>query len=60
MPRTITVVGVGKVSLKPDMSTVSIRVDTMGSTLSEARAEVDVRMAKELATLVDRRRRPQP
>jgi uncharacterized protein YggE len=51
VPRTITVVGVGKISLQPDMATVSIGVETRASTVSEAKAEVDVRMAAVVAAL---------
>ena len=50
-PRSITVVGVGEVSLKPNIATISIGVETRASTVSEAKAEVDARMADVVAAL---------
>jgi uncharacterized protein YggE len=49
--RSITVVGVGKVSLKPDVATVSIGVEIKASTVSEAKGEVDTRMEAVVAAL---------
>ena len=42
---------VGKVSLKPNIATISIGVETRASTVSEAKAEVDARMADVVAAL---------
>jgi uncharacterized protein YggE len=50
-PRTMTVVGEGKISLKPDIAKVSIGVEARAGTVSEAKAEVDARMATVFATL---------
>lgn len=49
--RSITVVGVGKVSLKPNIATVSIGVEIKARTVSEAKAEVDTRMRAVVAAL---------
>jgi uncharacterized protein YggE len=44
-PRTITVVGEGKVSLKPDIATINVGAEARANTASEAKAEVDAQMA---------------
>jgi uncharacterized protein YggE len=49
--RSITVVGVGKVSLKPNIVTVSFGVETRASTVAEAKAEVDAEIAAVVAAL---------
>jgi uncharacterized protein YggE len=51
MARIITVVGEGKVSLKPDIATINVGADARADTVSEAKAEVDAQMASILAAL---------
>jgi len=51
LSRNITVVGVGKVSVRPDVATVAVGVEIKASTVSEAKAEVDARMATVVAAL---------
>jgi uncharacterized protein YggE len=53
VPRTITVVGQGKVSLKPDIATINVGAEARASTVSEAKAEVDAQMAAITATLLE-------
>lgn len=49
--RTITVVGEGKVSLMPDIATINVGAEARADTASEAKAEVDARMAAIAAAL---------
>jgi len=42
--RYITVVGVGEVSLRPDIARISVGAEAMADTVSEAKADVDRRM----------------
>lgn len=49
--RTLTVVGVGKISLKPDVAELNLGIEVLGSTVSEAKAEVDRQIASILAAL---------
>jgi uncharacterized protein YggE len=49
--RVITVVGVGRVSLVPDIAKINIGVETRASTVSEAKATVDKQMESISATL---------
>jgi uncharacterized protein YggE len=51
VPRTITVVGEGKVSLKPDIGTINVGAEARANTVSEAKAEVDTQMATIAAAL---------
>lgn len=44
-PRTITVVGTGKVSLVPDVAQVNVGAEARADTVAEAKAEVDRQMA---------------
>lgn len=44
LPRTITVVGTGKVSLVPDVAQVNVGAEARADTVSEAKAEVDRQM----------------
>jgi uncharacterized protein YggE len=44
LSRYITVVGRGKVSLVPDVAEINVGAEASGSTVSEAKAEVDSRM----------------
>lgn len=50
-PRNITVVGEGKVSLKPDIATINVGAEVRADTVSEAKAEVDAQMASIVAAL---------
>jgi hypothetical protein len=50
-PRTITVVGRGKISMIPDVARVNIGADAMAETVSEAKAEVEGRTHAILAAL---------
>lgn len=52
-PRTITVVGEGKVRLMPDIATINVGAEARASTVSEAKAEVDAQMAAIAAALLD-------
>lgn len=45
-PRTITVVGEGKVSLEPDIAIINVGAEARAKTVSEAKAEVDNQMAE--------------
>jgi uncharacterized protein YggE len=49
--RTITVVGVGKVSLVPDVARINVGAEARASTVAEAKAEVDRQMAAIVAAL---------
>jgi uncharacterized protein YggE len=49
--RTITVVGVGRVSLVPDIAKINVGVETRAATVTEAKATVDGQMETILATL---------
>lgn len=49
--RIITVVGEGKVSLKPDIATINVGAEARAATVSEAKAEVDAQMAAIIAAL---------
>jgi uncharacterized protein YggE len=49
--RTITVLGEGKVSLKPDIATINVGAEARAATVSEAKAEVDAQMAAITAAL---------
>jgi uncharacterized protein YggE len=50
-PRTITVIGQGKVSLKPDIATINVGTTARSNTVSEAKAKVDTQMAAISAVL---------
>jgi uncharacterized protein YggE len=50
-PRTITVVGVGKVSLVPDVARLNVGVEVRADTVSEAKDEVDRQIAEITAAL---------
>jgi uncharacterized protein YggE len=50
-PRAITVIGEGKVSLKPDIATINVGAEARANTVSEAKAEVDAQMAAIAAAL---------
>jgi uncharacterized protein len=50
-PRTITVVGVGKVSLVPDIAQLNVGAEDSASTVAEAKARVDSQMAAIVAAL---------
>jgi uncharacterized protein YggE len=49
--RTITVVGVGKVSLVPDIAQLNVGAEDTANTVAEAKAKVDSQMAAILAAL---------
>jgi uncharacterized protein YggE len=51
--RSITVVGVGKVSLVPDIAQINVGAEAAASTVSEAKAEVDRQMAAIAAALAE-------
>lgn len=51
--RGITVVGVGRVSLAPDIARISVGVEVRGGSVSEAKAEVDERMEAIVASLLE-------
>ncbi len=51
LPRTITVVGTGKVSVKPDVATISVGVQVDAATVKEATSQAASQMDKILATL---------
>ena len=50
-PRAITVIGKGKVSLKPDIATINVGAEARANTVSEAKTEVDAQMAVIATTL---------
>jgi hypothetical protein len=50
-PRAITVIGEGKVSLKPDLAMINVGAEARANTVSEAKAEVDAQMAAIAAAL---------
>jgi uncharacterized protein YggE len=49
--RTITVVGEGKVSLKPDIATINVGAEARAATVSDAKAAVDAQMTAIIAAL---------
>jgi hypothetical protein len=49
--RTITVVGEGKINLKPDIATINVGAEARAATVSEAKAEVDAQMDAIIAAL---------
>jgi uncharacterized protein YggE len=49
--RTITVVGLGRVSLVPDIARINVGAEARASTVSEAKAEVDRQIAAIVAAL---------
>jgi uncharacterized protein YggE len=51
IPRTITVVGEGVLSLKPDMATIDVGAEARAATASEAKEMVDERMDRIIAAL---------
>jgi uncharacterized protein YggE len=51
VPRTITVVGVGEVSLVPDIARINVGAEATSATVAEAKAEVDRQIAAIVATL---------
>ncbi len=51
MSRYITVVGLGKASLTPDVAQINVGAETSAATVSEAKAEVDRRIEAILAVL---------
>jgi uncharacterized protein YggE len=50
-PRTITVVGMGKVSLVPDIARVNVGAEVRADTVSEAKAKVDRQIAAIMTAL---------
>jgi len=50
-PRYITVIGIGKVNLTPDVAQVNIGAEISAATVSEAKTEVDRRVAAIVAVL---------
>jgi uncharacterized protein YggE len=44
VPRTITVVGAGKISLVPDMAQINVGAEARASTVSDAKAQVESQM----------------
>jgi uncharacterized protein YggE len=53
VPRTITVIGEGKVRLRPDVATMNVGVEARAGTVSEAKKQVDEQMAAMTAALLD-------
>ena len=51
VPRTITVVGVGEVSLVPDTAEINVGAEARASTVSEAKAEVERQITAIVAAL---------
>jgi len=51
LPRSITVVGLGTVSVKPDIATISVGVQSDAATVKEATTDVASKMEKILAVL---------
>jgi len=51
--RGVTVVGVGRISLVPDIARISVGVEVRGSTVSEAKAEVDRSMEALTSSLLE-------
>ena len=51
--RAITVVGVGKVSLVPDIAQINVGAEARASTVTEAKAEVDGQIDAIMAVLVE-------
>jgi uncharacterized protein YggE len=51
LPRTITVVGTGKVSVKPDIATISVGIQVDSPTVKEATSQASQQMDKILAAL---------
>jgi uncharacterized protein YggE len=52
--RSITVVGVGRVSLVPDIARIEVGAEARASTVAEAKAEVDRQIDAIMAALVER------
>lgn len=52
-PRTITVVGVGKVSLVPDIARINVGAEVRADSVSKAKGEVDEQIAAITAALVE-------
>jgi uncharacterized protein YggE len=52
-PRYITVVGTGRVTLKPDVAEINVGAQATAGTVSAAKAEVDRQLAAILSTLKD-------
>ena len=53
MPGTITVVGEGRVTMKPDIAQINIGIEIVGDTVEEASTEAAAAMDAVLATLTD-------
>jgi len=53
IPRTITVIGEGKVRLRPDVATMNVGIEARASSVSEAKDQVDALMAAMTAALLD-------
>lgn len=53
VPRTITVVGTGKVSLVPDVARINIGAEALADTVSGAKTEVDRRIAAIIDALTE-------
>ena len=53
VPRTITVVGVGKVNLVPDIAQINVGAEARAATVAEAKAEVDRQIAAIAAALAE-------
>ena len=51
LPRTITVVGIGRATLVPDIAKINLGAQASASTVAEAKAEVDRQMAAITAVL---------
>jgi uncharacterized protein YggE len=51
VPRSITVIGQGRVSLKPDIATINVGAEARSNMVSEAKTEVDDQMAAIKAAL---------
>ena len=51
LPRTVTVVGVGRVTLVPDIAKINLGAQASASTVAEAKAEVDRQMSAITAVL---------
>jgi uncharacterized protein YggE len=50
-PRTITVIGAGEISLRPDIATINVGAEARSDRVSEAKSEVDEQMKAILAAL---------
>jgi len=51
LPRTITVVGIGRVTLVPDIAKINVGAQASAGTVAEAKAEVDRQMAAIVSVL---------